>query len=83
MNGTPLVPKDWGTEMKLEKLTEFVKDEEGQSVVEYSLLISLIGASMVFMMTMMGFSISRAIGMQDITVERYTRWAYDKFSISK
>ncbi|MGE0102911.1 MAG: Flp family type IVb pilin [Blastocatellales bacterium] len=69
--------------MKLEKLTEFVKDEEGQSVVEYSLLISLIGASMVFMMTMMGFSISRAIGMQDITVERYTRWAYDKFSISK
>lgn len=83
MNGTPLVPKDWGTVMKLEKLTEFVKDEEGQSVVEYSLLISLIGASMVFMMTMMGFSISRAIGMQDITVERYTRWAYDKFSISK
>lgn len=83
MNGTPLVPKDWGNEMKLEKLTEFVKDEEGQSVVEYSLLISLIGASMVFMMTMMGFSISRAIGMQDITVERYTRWAYDKFSISK
>lgn len=83
MNGTPLVPKDWGKEMKLEKLTEFVKDEEGQSVVEYSLLISLIGASMVFMMTMMGFSISRAIGMQDITVERYTRWAYDKFSISK
>lgn len=83
MNGTPLVPKDWGTVMKLEILTEFVKDEEGQSVVEYSLLISLIGASMVFMMTMMGFSISRAIGMQDITVERYTRWAYDKFSISK
>jgi len=69
--------------MKLEKLTEFIKDEEGQSVVEYSLLLSLIGASMVFMMTMMGFSISRAIGMQDITVERYTRWAYDKFSISK
>jgi len=81
MNGTPLVPtKDWGSYMWIKKLKEFVKDEEGQSVVEYSLLLSLIGASSVFMLTLMGFSISRAIGMQDITVERYTRWAFEKFS---
>ncbi len=66
--------------MWIEKLIEFVKEEEGQSVVEYSLLLTLIGASTVFMLTLVGFSISRAIGMQDITVEQYTRWAFEKFS---
>lgn len=66
--------------MLVEKLKEFVKDEEGQSVIEYSLLLTLIGASSIFMLTLMGFSISRAIGVQDITVERYTRWAFEKFS---
>lgn len=66
--------------MWIDKLTEFVKEEEGQSVVEYSLLLTLIGASTVFMLTLLGFSISRAIGMQDITVEQYTRWAFEKFS---
>ncbi len=66
--------------MWIEKLIEFVKEEEGQSVVEYSLLLTLIGASTVFMLTLLGFSVSRAIGMQDITVEQYTRWAFEKFS---
>ncbi|MBK9314773.1 MAG: Flp family type IVb pilin [Acidobacteria bacterium] len=66
--------------MWIEKLIEFIKEEEGQSVVEYSLLLTLIGASTVFMLTLLGFSVSRAIGMQDITVEQYTRWAFEKFS---
>lgn len=60
-------------------LTEFLKDEAGQSVVEYSLLMTLIGASSVFVMTMLGLSISRMLGMSDITVENYTTWAYEKF----
>jgi Flp pilus assembly pilin Flp len=60
-------------------LTEFLKDEAGQSVVEYSLLMTLIGASSVFVMTMLGLSISQMLGMSDITVENYTTWAYEKF----
>jgi Flp pilus assembly pilin Flp len=60
-------------------LSEFLKEEAGQSVVEYSLLLTLIGASSVFVMTMLGLSISRMIGMSDVTVENYTSWAYKKF----
>ena len=60
-------------------LLEFLKEEAGQSVVEYSLLLTLIGASSVFVMTMLGLSISRMIGMSDVTVENYTNWAYEKF----
>lgn len=60
-------------------LLEFLKEEAGQSVVEYSLLLTLIGASSVFVMTMLGLSISRMIGMSDVTVENYTNWAFEKF----
>lgn len=60
-------------------LTNFWRDEEGQSVVEYSLLMTLIGASMVFMLTLMKVSLSRVIGISDITVQRYAEWAYEKF----
>ena len=42
-----------------EFLIEFLKDDAGQSIVEYSLLLTLIGASTVFMLTLMGLSISR------------------------
>lgn len=62
-----------------EILIEFLRDEAGQSVVEYSLLLTLIGASSVFMLTMMGLSISRMMGMSDVTVQNYTNWAYEKF----
>lgn len=62
-------------------LIEFVKDEAGQSLVEYSLLLTLIGASSVFMLTMMGLSITRMMGVTDITVQNYTKWAYEKFSV--
>ena len=66
-----------------EILTEFLEDEAGQSVVEYSLLLTLIGASSVFMLTMMGLSISRMMGMSDVTVQNYTTWAYEKFRTNK
>ena len=39
-------------------LIQFLKDESGQDVVEYSLLLVLIGAAAVFILTTMGASIS-------------------------
>lgn len=70
-------------EIVIEFLTEFLEDEAGQSVVEYSLLLTLIGASSVFMLTMMGLSISRMMGVSDVTVQNYTTWAYEKFRTNK
>lgn len=57
---------------------EFLKEEAGQSVVEYSLLLTLIGATTIFMLTLMGVSLSRMIGV-NVTVQDYTTWAYEKF----
>ncbi len=65
--------------MLTEWIKDFIGDEEGQSIVEYSLLLTLIGASTVFMITLMGFSIGRMMGISGITFERYTEWAYEKF----
>lgn len=39
-------------------ITEFINDENGQDIVEYSLLLVLIGAAAVFLLTAMGQSIS-------------------------
>ncbi|HMV48251.1 MAG TPA: Flp family type IVb pilin [Blastocatellia bacterium] len=39
-------------------VNEFVKDEQGQDIVEYSLLLVLIGAAAIFVLTTMGQSIS-------------------------
>jgi Flp pilus assembly pilin Flp len=39
-------------------VTRFLKEEEGQDIVEYSLLLVLIGASAVFILTAMGANIS-------------------------
>jgi len=39
-------------------IREFLKDESGQDIVEYSLLLVLIGAAAVFILTTMGSSIS-------------------------
>ncbi|MGH9854800.1 MAG: Flp family type IVb pilin, partial [Blastocatellia bacterium] len=60
-------------------LKNFLLDESGQSVVEYTLLLTLIGATTVFMLTLMGLSVSQMIGVQ-VTWDRYTQWAYEKFS---
>ncbi len=37
----------------------FLEDEQGQDIVEYSLLLVLIGAAAVFILTAMGASISQ------------------------
>lgn len=39
-------------------IKEFIKDEQGQDIVEYSLLLVLIGAAAIFVLTTMGQSIS-------------------------
>lgn len=36
----------------------FLRDESGQDIVEYSLLLVLIGAAALFILTIMGSSIS-------------------------
>ena len=38
-------------------LKSFITDEQGQDIVEYSLLLVLIGAAAVFVLTAMGKSI--------------------------
>ena len=60
-------------------LKDFLKDEEGQSVIEYTLLLTLIGATTVFMLTLMGLSISQVLGIH-VTWDSYREWAYEKFS---
>lgn len=40
-------------------VNSFVQDEQGQDIVEYSLLLVLIGAAAVFVLTTMGTSISQ------------------------
>jgi Flp pilus assembly pilin Flp len=65
--------------MMIEWIGQFVRDEAGQSVIEYSLLMTLIGASTVFMATLMGFSIGQMVGVNGMTVERYTEWAIEKY----
>ena len=40
-------------------IKEFLKDEQGQDIVEYSLLLVLIGAAAIFVLTSMGTSISQ------------------------
>jgi Flp pilus assembly pilin Flp len=39
-------------------MKQFLLDEEGQDIVEYSLLLVLIAAAAVFLLTSMGASIS-------------------------
>ena len=39
-------------------IKRFLKDEHGQDIVEYSLLLVLIGAAAVFVLTTMGTSIN-------------------------
>ena len=43
-------------------VTNFLSDDAGQDIVEYSLLLVLIGAAAVFVLTTMGASISSIFG---------------------
>ena len=67
--------------MLKDSIASFLKDEDGQSVVEYTLLMTLIATTSVLMLTMMGLSVSRMMGMNDITIENYYSWAYEKFRL--
>jgi Flp pilus assembly pilin Flp len=40
-------------------IRRFIKDEQGQDIVEYSLLLVLIGATALFVLTAMGTSIGQ------------------------
>lgn len=40
-------------------IRNFLKDDQGQDIVEYSLLLVLIGAAALFVLTAMGTSISQ------------------------
>jgi Flp pilus assembly pilin Flp len=40
-------------------IKDFLKDEQGQDIVEYSLLLVLIGAAALFVLTAMGTSIGQ------------------------
>jgi Flp pilus assembly pilin Flp len=40
-------------------LKKFLQDEQGQDIVEYSLLLVLIGAAAVFVLTAMGTNIGQ------------------------
>ncbi|HWQ33853.1 MAG TPA: Flp family type IVb pilin [Blastocatellia bacterium] len=42
----------------INSIRNFIRDESGQDIVEYSLLLVLIGAAALFVMTTMGASIS-------------------------
>ncbi len=43
----------------IEKIKGFLKEEQGQDIVEYSLLLVLIGAAALFVLTAMGSSITQ------------------------
>ena len=42
----------------MDEFNQFIRDEQGQDIVEYSLLLVLIGAAAVFVLTSMGASIT-------------------------
>jgi Flp pilus assembly pilin Flp len=43
----------------IEQIKVFLKEEQGQDIVEYSLLLVLIGAAALFVLTAMGSSITQ------------------------
>ena len=57
---------------------EFVRDEAGQDIVEYSLLLTLIGMTSVFVLTMMGLSISRLLGGENAFIRGYSNLEVDQ-----
>ena len=44
--------------MTKDMIRNFISDEQGQDIVEYSLLLVLIGAAALFVLTAMGTSIT-------------------------
>ena len=60
-----------------EYLTQFLRDEAGQDIVEYSLLLTLIGATSVSMLTMVGINIGRIFD-KTLTTIQYVEGHLDK-----
>jgi Flp pilus assembly pilin Flp len=50
-----------------------IKGEEGASIVEYCLLVGLMGFACVLAMTALGFSLSEVFGRVDTTINGATR----------
>ncbi len=52
-----------------EFLTKFLRDESGQDIVEYSLLLTLISATSLSVLTMVGINIGRIFDKTLSTVQ--------------
>jgi Flp pilus assembly pilin Flp len=52
-----------------EFLTKFLRDESGQDIVEYSLLLTLIGATSLSVLTMVGINIGHIFDKTLSTVQ--------------
>jgi Flp pilus assembly pilin Flp len=50
------------------------REEEGQSVVEYSLLLTMMAASLVLVATFMGVSLLRVVETASMVVDGSTLW---------
>jgi Flp pilus assembly pilin Flp len=60
-----------------EYLSQFLRDEAGQDIVEYSLLLTLIGATSVSVLTMVGINIGRIFD-KTLTTVQYIEGHLDK-----
>ena len=54
-------------------IQHFLRDEQGQDIVEYSLLLVLIGAAALFVLTSMGTSISEIFSKINTRLEGANR----------
>ena len=62
-------------------LARWVREEEGQSVAEYSLLLTMIAATFVLVATMMGINVIRLVQHSStVTIDSspVTRWRLDQ-----
>jgi len=65
----------------VELLARWVREEEGQSVAEYSLLLTMIAATFVLVATMMGINVIRLVqhsSTMTIDSSPVTRWRLDQ-----
>jgi pilus assembly protein Flp/PilA len=51
-------------------IKQFIKDESGQDIVEYSLLLVLIGAAAILILTTMGQSITKIFTTIKATLDK-------------
>ena len=56
------------------ELVRWGREEEGQSVVEYSLLLTMMAASLVLVATLLGVSLLRVVEAASVAIDGSTRW---------